>query len=168
MTLLAYIDARPYLFLGGLLVFILLAILICRRIGVKLRKTRVAAIASLVFTGLFVFFLTGFGPFIGQTETREYQMTWEIQPPPSKELTQSVVVLSFAEFPGHFVSHHSDELAGHLQAVGEDKVTVIFEIARDYGRMKGYSEIEIAGLKTWSSQLSSGGTRGDPKKSPWD
>ncbi|MDB3941820.1 hypothetical protein N9406_12760, partial [Verrucomicrobiales bacterium] len=98
----------------------------------------------------------------------EYQMTWEIQPPPSKELGQTVVVLSFAEFPGHFVSHHSDELAGHLQAVGKDKVPVVFEITRNYGRMKGYSEIEIAGLKTWSSQLSSSGTRGDPEKSPWD
>jgi len=78
------------------------------------------------------------------------------------------VELSFAEFPGHFISHHSEDLAQHLQAIGKDKVPVVFEITRNYGRTKGYSEIEIAGLKTWRSDFSSGGTRGEPEQSPWD
>ena len=61
-----------------------LVILVCRLAGVKLARIWVVGIASLVFTGLFLFFLTGFGPFVDRKEIREYRMAWTIQPPASK------------------------------------------------------------------------------------
>ncbi len=172
MTILAYIDIRPFLFLGGLPVFILLVILVCRLAGVKLRRTWVGVIASLVFTGLFTIFLTGFGPFVSQKESREYRMTWDIQRPPSgSKITQSKVTLTFVDFPTHSIYLYSDELAQHLRTGGPKEVTVVFDVTSDYGKVRGYSEREIAGLKGWQIDpegQGGAGAVGDSEHSPWD
>ena len=169
-TFLAYIDARPFLFVAGLPLFILLAILVCRLTRVKLHKIWVAAISSIVFTGLFLFFLTGYGPYVYQTEMREYRMTWEIQQPPSNSrISQSSVILSFADFPGHFINHYSDELAQHLEATGKDEVTVEFEVTLHYGKVAAYSAVEAEGLNGWQFDpegTSGGGVKGEPENRP--
>ena len=38
-----------------------------------------------------------------------------------------------------------------LQALEQDTIPVTFEITRDYGRMRGFSTLDIAGLKQWDS-----------------
>ena len=172
MIILSYIDVRPYLFLAGLPIFVLLVILVCRLAGVKLRKIWVGGIASLIFTGLFVFLLTGFGPFVAQEEIREYRMTWAIQPPPTgSKITQSKVVLTFVEFPAHFIYHYSDDLAQHLRTGGKEEVEVTFEVTSDYGKVRGFSEVEIAGLKGWKHDpegFGGGGVTGNGSApSPW-
>jgi hypothetical protein len=111
MTFLAYVDVRPFLFLAGLPIFILLTILGCRLARAKVSKGKVALISSLLFTGLFAFFLTGFGPFVDQPEMREYMMTWEAKPPPSDGMGESEVVLSFVDYPDHYIGEYSDESA---------------------------------------------------------
>jgi predicted PurR-regulated permease PerM len=168
MTFLAYIDVRPFLFLAGLPIFILLTLLVCWLVRAKVNKGKAALISSLVFSGLFAFFLTGFGPFVNQTEIREYVMTWEIKPPPSDGTKGSEVVLSFVDFPGHYIGQYSDELAEHLRANGKEQVKVVFDVTSDYGRVRGLSETEIAGLTSWHSNGGYAGTRGTPSKSPWD
>ena len=168
MVILAYIEIRPFLFLGGLPVFVLLAILVCRLARAKVSKGKAAVISSLVFTGLFIFFLSGYGPFVDQQEIREYRMTWEIKPPPSGKASQSEVVLSYVDFPGNSISQYSDDLAQHLRGIGKEQVAVVFEVTSDYGKVRGYNAVEIAGLKTWRSEGSGGGSNGDPKNSPWD
>lgn len=168
MTALAYIDVRPFLFLAGLPLFILLPLLVCRMARAKAKKVKVALIASLVFTGLFAIFLTGFGPFVDQKETREYSMTWEVKPASSDEMKEPEVILSFVDFPGHFIGEHSHELAGHLRAKGEAEVKVGFEVTSDYGKVRGFHATEIAGLKSWRSEWGHAGAIGSPDKSPWD
>lgn len=163
---LAYIDGRPFLFVLGLPLFILLAVIGCRITKARFRKSTVAFVAGIAFTALFAFFL--YGPFIGQTETREYMMTWRIEPSPSNGMKEAEVVLSFVDFRGHYIGEYSNELADHLKAKGEKEVKVVFEVTSDYGKIRGFNETEIAGLKTWRSEWGYAGSSGSPEKSPWE
>jgi hypothetical protein len=95
-------------------------------------------------------------------------MTWEIKPPPSDGMKEPEVVLSFVDFPDHYIGEFSDELAEHLRANGKEQVKVVFEIKSDYGKVRGFSETEIAGLKSWCSEGGYAGSRGAPSESPWD
>lgn len=168
MTLLAYIDLRPLLFLAGLPIFILFTILGCRMTRSTIGKGKAACISSVVFTGLFGFFLTGLGPFVDQISAREYVMTWEIKPPPTHGTQESEVILSFADFPNCFIGEYSDALAEHLRANEEEQVKVVFEVITDYGKVRGFSVTEIAGLKSWRSDGGFAGSKGEPSESPWD
>jgi hypothetical protein len=168
MLLLAYIDVRPFLFIVGLPLFVGLSLLIRRLAGVRFRKVNVALTSALVFAGLFVIFLTGFGPFIGRKKTREHLMAWEIKPSPSNGMKQSEVVLSFVDFPGHHIGEFSDELATHLRDRGEQPVKVVFEVTLDYGRMRGIQPTDVAGFREWESEWGYSGSSGSPVGSPWD
>ena len=168
MTLLGYIDIRPYLFVGGLPLFIGLALLICWLLKAQFKKAKVALIAALIFTGAFTFFLTGFGPYIGQKEIREYEMNWEIKISPKSGRKQSEVVLSYVDYPGHYIGEFSNELATHLLDNDKQPVTVVFEVTSDYGKVRGFHETEIAGLLDWESEWGYSGSSGSPEKSPWD
>lgn len=163
---LAYVDVRPIIFLCGLPAFALACLLTCRMLGVTASRSKVAGSSSASFLVLFAVFMTGYGPFIDQREVREHRMTWVVQPssPPS----QPVVELSFVEHPGHFIWYSSEELAQHLQGADQAEVAAVFELTSDYGRLRGYSLLEIAGLRGWAAGNSAGGTRGDPASSPWD
>jgi hypothetical protein len=168
MTFLAYIDVRPFLFMGGLSLFTGLCLLVCGFVKADFNKWKVALFSALIFTALFALFLTGVGPFVDQKQTREYWMTWEIKPVPSNAMKESEVALSFVDFPGHSIVEYSDELATHLRQRGERKVKVIFEVTSDYGKVRGFHGTEIAGLRDWKSEWGYSGASGSPKASPWD
>ena len=169
MITIAYIDIRPLLFVVGLLLFIGLSLLIGRLGKKNIKKTTVVVIASVLFTGLFTFLLTGFGPFINQKETREYMMTWQIKPIRLNDMQQSEVVLSFVDFPGHYIGEYSNELAAYLRDQGDKQVKVVFEVTSDYGTVRGYHRTKISGLEEWTSeQVGYGGSSGSPNKSPWE
>lgn len=168
VTVLAYIDVRPLLFLAGLPIFILFTVLGCRVMRSTVGKGKAVFIAVVVFTGLFCFFLTGFGPFVDQITTREYMMTWEIKPPTTHGTQESEVILSFVDFPNHYIGQYSDQLAEHLRAEGKQQVKVVFEVVTDFGKVRGFSETEIAGLKSWRSDGGFAGSRGEPSESPWN
>jgi hypothetical protein len=168
MTLLAYIDVRPFLFIGGLPLFIGLFLLICWLAKTRFKKANVALISAILFTGLFTFFLTGFGPFIDQKETREYTMNWEIKSAPTNGMKQSEIVLSFVDFPGHYIGEYSNQLAVYLRDKGEQPVKVVFEVTSDYGKVRGFHEIEIAGLHGWETEWVYTGSCGFLRKSPWE
>ena len=167
MILLGYIDVRPFLFVGGLPLFIGLSLFICWQTKTKFKKANVALISALLFTGLFTLLWTGIGPFIDEKETREYMMTWEIKEDPTNGMKQSEIVLSF-DFPGHFIGEYSNELAAYLSDKGEQPVKVVFEVTSDYGKVRGFLETEIAGLHEWESEWRYSGSSGYPRKSPWE
>ena len=164
--IIAYIDIRPFLFAIGLLVVISLAIIGCWIANAKIAKWRVTLFATATFAGPFGFLF--YGPFIGQTEKREHIMTWTIEPTSTNGINESKVVLTFVKFPNYFIGGYSDEVTAHLKKNGEDKVSVIFEITSDYGKVRGYRETEITGLKSWRLIDGFSGISGTPKKSPWD
>jgi len=168
MTLLAYIDVRPLLFVGGLSLFIGLSLLISGLRKTKFKLANVVVISALLFTGLFTFLLTGAGPFINQKETREYMMTWKIKASPTNGMKQSEIVLSFVDFPGHYIGEYSNELAAYLHDKGEQPVKVVFEVTSDYGNVRGFHETEIAGLHEWESESGYAGSSGSPARSPWE
>ncbi len=175
MIFFAYVDIRPILFLIGLPVFVLLWLFVYRCMEPKKPNSRIKTpieetilVALLAYTFLFVFFLTGFGPFIDQTELREYLMTWEIKPIPSQGMKESEVVLSFVDFPGYHLGEYSDQLANHLRKTGKKQVKVVLKLTSDYGDVRAHRTIEIAGLKNWQSVGGYAGGRGSPEQSPWD
>ena len=166
--ILAYVDVRPILFFLGVLVLLLVVYVFCR---IKKKKNKFRKIFGLSFSayvGLFIFFLTEIGPFIGQLDTREFIMTWKLGEEEYSSFDQPHVVLEFKDFPGNKIGHYSQKLFDHLNAQGTNEIEVIFSTVSDYGSVRGYSAESIAGLREWSSEFSYGGTSGSPTSSPWD
>jgi len=123
MIPIAYIDVRPFIFVGGLPLFIGITLLAVWLLGLKWKKGKVSLISSLIFTGLFTLFLTGIGPFVDQKEIREYEMTWSIaQTPSTRGMKEAEVILRFVEFPQHAIGDYSDELAAFLREGGKEFV----------------------------------------------
>ena len=94
--ILAYVDIRPILFILGVLVLLLVVYIFCR---IKKKKDKFGKIFGLSFcayVGLFTFFLTEIGPFVGQRDTREFIMTWKLVE--EAEMTnQAIVISSFSK-----------------------------------------------------------------------
>lgn len=168
MPCLAFIDLRPLLFVGGLPLFVGLGWLACRVAGTGLKKRQVVLFSAPLYVLLFMLFFTGYGPFVDQKAVREHRMTWEVKPPGSGDLKQAEVVLSFVDFPGHFIGEHSDELAAHLRAKGEPQVKVVFELSSDFGKVRSIQVAEVGGLRGWKSAWGYVGSSGNAADSPWD
>ena len=102
-----------------------------------------------------------------QTKTQQFRMTWKINPA-DKNGDNSLVELSFVNFPGHFIGEYSNQLADHLKKEAKEKVPATFEITRGAFGNVSYSIREIAGLKQWKASFSYGGTSGSPEQSPFE
>ena len=166
--ILAYVDVRPILFILGLLVLLLVVYIFCRIKKKKDKFGKIFGLSFCVYVGLFTFFLTEIGPFVGQRDTREFIMTWKLGEEEYSSFDQPHVVLEFKDFPGNEIGHYSQKLFDHLNAQGTNEIEVIFSTVSDYGSVRGYSAESIAGLREWSSEFSYGGTSGSPTSSPWD
>ena len=171
--ILAWVDIRPFLFVLGIPIVILLTFLGCAIVKSRVRRWKASTGTLTLYVLLFAFFL--YGPFIGQTKTREYMMSWEIKSPQlhgeanqGTQINAPEVIFSFIEFPEHFIGYHSHELAGHLKKNGKEEIKALIEITSDYGKVRGYSVLEIAGAKSWPNEWSFGGSSGSPQRSPWD
>ena len=102
-------------------------------------------------------------------------MSWEIKSPQlhgeanqGTQINVPEVTFSFIDFPEHFIGYHSHELADHLKKNGKEEIKALIEITSDYGKVRGYSVLEIAGAKSWPNGWSFGGSSGSPQRSPWD
>lgn len=168
LAFLAYFDIRPFLFIGGLPLFIALCLVVCCSARAGFGKWQVAVFAAVIYSVLFAFFLTGVGPFVGRKQVREYLMTWEVRPVPSNGMKEAEVVLSFVGFPGYFVGEFSDILATHLRRQPGREVKVLFEVTTDHGKVRGFRGLEIAGLRDWKPEWGYSGASGSPERSPWD
>lgn len=168
MMILAYIDIRPFLYIGGLPVFVGLALFVYWLAKKKFKTRNVILFSALLFTALFTIFLTGIGPFVDRKQTREFLMTWEIRPGPSNGMKETEVVLRFVDYPNEHIGEYSDELAAYLRDKGEPTVKVVFEVTSDYGKVRGFHAMEIAGLRQWKSEWGYAGSAGDSGESPWD
>ena len=166
--ILAYVDVRPILFILGVLVLLLVVYIFCRIKKKKDKFGKIFGLSFCVYVGLFTFFLTEIGPFVGQRDTREFIMTWKLGEEEYSSFDQPHVVLEFKDFPGNEIGHYSQKLFDHLNAQGTNEIEVIFSTVSDYGSVRGYSAESIAGLREWSSEFSYGGTSGSPTSSPWD
>ena len=166
--ILAYVDVRPILFILGVLVLLLVVYIFCRIKKKKDKFRKIFGLSFCAYVGLFTFFLTEIGPFVGHRDTREFIMTWKLVEEENSNYDQPHVRLEYKDFPGHRIGHYSQELLDHLEAQGTNEIEVIFSTVSDYGNVRGYSAESIAGLREWSREWSYGGTSGSPTSSPWD
>ena len=145
-----------------------------------------AVAIHLGYGGLFILLATGWGPFVYQKEVRTMPMQWQIGEESPTEAgrismegmaeenaSDPQIILQFVSHPNHRLNMFSKDLASHLQALEQDTISVTFEITRDYGRMRGFSTLDIAGLKQWDTsqsfyEVSGGGTDESENSDPWD
>ena len=164
---LAYVDVRPFIFLGGLPIFLLLFVRVWLGCRISGGWGRASLVGTAVWAALFALFLTEVGPFVGQRRVLHHRMAWEVRPSP--EGAEPLVDLTFVEDPSHFIAFASEELAEYLEHRGEAEVEVRFEVTSDYGQVRGYHATSIAGLEGWAESNSIGGTRGvGTSWSPWE
>ena len=184
--LLAYIDTRPLIFVAGWLLVLLLWLGARKIRGYRGPMLFSAVAIHLGYGGLFILLATGWGPFVDQKEVRTMPMQWQIHEESPTEadrismegmagmaeenVSDPQVILQFVSHPNHRLNMFSKDLASHLQALEQDTISVTFEITRDYGRMRGFSTLDIAGLKQWDTSRSfyevTGG--GSENSDPWD
>ena len=187
--LLAYIDTRPLIFVAGWLLVLLLWLGARKIRGYRGPMLLSAVAIHLGYGGLFILLATGWGPFVDQKEVRTMPMQWQIREESPTEadrismggmagmaeenVSDPQVILQFVSHPNHRLNMFSKDLASHLQALEQDTISVTFEITRDYGRMRGFSTLDIAGLKQWDAsrsfyEVSGGGSDESENSDPWD
>ncbi len=187
--LLAYIDTRPLIFVAGWLLVLLLWLGARKIRGYRGPMLLSAVAIHLGYGGLFILLATGWGPFVDQKEVRTMPMQWQIREESPTEadrismegmagmaeenVSDPQVILQFVSHPNHRLNMFSKDLASHLQALEQDTIPVTFEITRDYGRMRGFSTLDIAGLKQWDAsrsfyEVSGGGSDESENSDPWD
>ena len=184
--LLAYIDTRPLIFVVGWLLVLLLWLGARKIRGYRGPMLLSAVAIHLGYGGLFILLATGWGPFVDQKEVRTMPMQWQIREESPTEadrismagmaeenVSDPQVILQFVSHPNHRLNMFSKDLASHLQALEQDTISVTFEITRDYGRMRGFSTLDIAGLKQWDAsrsfyEVSGGGSDESENSDPWD
>ena len=163
---LAYINTKPFVFLAGALLVAVCALSLRQRSGCRWSRLQVAAAAELVFVAAFVVFWTELGPFVGQRERVGHRLAWTIEAAGPGE--EPMVELTFVEHPGHVLLIASRELAEHREALEGGEALGTFLVTSDYGRVRGYHLEAIGGLSGWAEASSAGGTRGEPRTSPWE
>ena len=184
--LLAYIDTRPLIFVAGWLLVLLLWLGARKIRGYRGPMLLSAVAIHLGYGGLFILLATGWGPFVDQKEVRTMPMQWQIREESPTEAgrismegmaekyaSDPQIILQFVSHPNHRLNMFSKDLASHLQALEQDTIPVTFEITRDYGRMRGFSTLDIAGLKQWDAsrsiyEVSGGGSDESENSDPWD
>ena len=187
--LLAYIDTRPLIFVAGWLLILLLWLGARKLRGYRGPMLLSAVAIHLGYGGLFILLATGWGPFVDQKEVRTMPMQWQIREESPTEadrismegmegmaeenMSDPQVILQFVSHPNHRLNMFSKDLASHLQALQQDTIPVTFEITRDYGRVRGFSTLDIAGLKQWDAsrsiyEVSGGGSDESENSDPWD
>jgi len=181
--LLAYIDTRPLIFVAGWLLVLLLWLGARKIRGYRGPMLLSAVAIHLGYGGLFILLATGWGPFVDQKEVRTMAMQWQIREEgptaagrtgiAEENTSDPKVILQFVSHPNHRLNMFSKDLASHLQTLEQDTISVTFEITRDYGRMRGFSTLDIAGLKQWDPsqsfyEVSDGETDESKNSTPWD
>ena len=184
--LLAYIDTRPLIFVAGWLLVLLLWLGARKIRGYRGPMLLSAVAIHLGYGGLFILLATSWGPYVNQKEVRTMPMQWQIREESPTEAgrirmegmaeenaSDPQVILQFVSHPNHRLNMFSKDLASHLQALEQDTISVTFEITRDYGRMRGFSALDIPGLKQWDAsrsfyKVSDGGSDESENSDPRD
>jgi hypothetical protein len=163
--LLGYIDARPFLYLGGVPLALVVAWIIARTARRRFATPGFLVSTLAIYTSLFVFIFAG--PFVGRESTETFDMTWKIAETPSDGQREAEVILTFVKHPSYGVGEYSDELAGYLQENNETVVPVSFRVTRDFGHVRGFHVTKVGNLTKWKSTYGYYSSCGDGSESPW-
>lgn len=166
-TLFAWgVDLTPILLIANLAVALLAALIS------QWARSRPARLAVWGVAILSLAWWTTWAMMTGVKDTITVSMTWDIEPPrnPHPNLQQTHVVLYFNRNPNHHIGFYSDKLATYLRSLPSHEVNVVFEVTKDFGRVRAFREVQIGGLSDWGGEEqygyagASGSSRGP---SPW-
>ncbi len=166
-SLLAWgVDLTPILLIANLAV--VLAVLLVSQ-WTQSRRTRFAVVGIAIIS--LAWWIT-WAVATGVKGTVTVSMTWEIEPAqnPHPYLKQTHVVLYFNRNRNHYIGFYSDKLADYLRSLPSREVSVLFEVTKDFGRIRAFHELQIGDLSEWDGERGyeyagvSGSSRGP---SPW-
>lgn len=143
----AFIDDRPLIYVGGLLLVYFLAVLLWYGTrGRSDRHPRLRTTLAVVFLGYTAaaWFLLA-GPYVGRKSERTYAITWEVIDGEASGHGPGAV-LTFKDYPGHSFGIDSGSIVEELVARAAGVVEVDIQITTTYGRMNGFRALRIAGI----------------------
>lgn len=165
MMILAYVETRPFLFIGGVPIALLIAWIVAQAAGRRFASPRFLVSTCAIYTALFVFVFAG--PFVGRESNETFDMNWRVAETPSQGQNEAEVILIFVEHPNYSVGEFSNELAGYLQKKDESVVPVTFGVTRDFGRVRGFHLVKVGDLTGWKSAYGYYSSSGSGNDSPW-
>ena len=163
--LLAYIDTRPFLYLVGVPIALLVGWFVAQAFRQRFASPGFLSSTFAIYTVLFLFIFAG--PFVGRKSIETFDMTWTIAETPSQGQKEAEVIFTFVEHPNYTVGEFSDELANYLREKDEKVVPVSFDITRDFGRVRGFHMTQVANLTHWKSSYGYYSSSGSGNDSPW-
>ena len=163
--ILAYIDTRPFLYLGGIPIAMFVAWIIAHAARRRFASPGFLISTFAIYTVLFLFIFAG--PFVGRESIETFDMTWTVAETPSQGQEEAEVILTFVKHPNCSVGEFSDELAGYLREKNETVVPVSFGVTRDFGRVRGFHMTKVADLTKWKSAYGYYSSSGSGTDSPW-
>jgi hypothetical protein len=86
----------------------------------------------------------------GVEREERFDMTWAARTYSYGSEERAGVLLAFADHPGWTTDVASRDLADHLASLGARRVPVVFRVIRDYGRLRRFKVIRVAGFRGWS------------------
>jgi hypothetical protein len=148
-------------------------------------KTRNFAL-GLAILGLLLLAWT----FAGANRRVVRTMTWYYAESSPQWPSSKHIVLTFVDYPHHFIGVYSPDLGTYLESLPGRQVQVVFEVSPVFGGMHGRDwinpakllELEVGRLRGnlwhhtvqfgqrtyWHSDFSYSGREGNTKGSPWD
>lgn len=164
MNVFAYVDLTPYLVCGNIVV---VAVVLAIAAAVA-NRTRAGAItlASLVLVPSLGFWIA-FALFTGVKREMAFDMEWSYGEKSQSYPDVDHIVLRFKSHPNHYIGIYSRDLGNYLESLPSRDVRVIFEVTLDFGRTRGFHEVQIGELRSWDSVNGYAGVRGNSEPSPW-
>ena len=115
---------------------------------------------SRSFPVLFLLVLTLAG--CARSRTIEYEMTWSDLSEPEH------IILTFSEFPNHYVDLTSAELRGYLDSLPGSDVTVELEVTTRLGCLERIKAVRIGEHTESTQEWGGSGWVNHEEPSPWD
>ena len=97
-----------------------------------------------------------------RTRTIEYEMTWSTLSDPDH------IILSFSEFPNHYVDLTSADLRGYLDSLPGSDVTVEFEVTTRLGCLERIKAVRIGEHTESTHEWGGSGWVNQEEPSPWE
>ena len=162
--MLAFFSLVPLLVLANGLV-----VLVATAIVVKVRRRNRAAsklILGVVLIPSLAWWIA-FVSFTGVTREMAFDMDWSYGGSAQGYPAGQHIVLRFKSHPNHYVGIFSEDLGGYLETLPSRDVRVVFEVTTDFGRTRGFHEIQVGDKRSWSQLSGYAGVRGCSDPSPW-
>lgn len=162
--LLAYVSILHWALAANLLVVVLL---LAWAFTARGRWRTFARVTVGVVTSVSVLFWGSIALFTGVKREMRFDMTWEYGQPVDACPGAKHVILRFKGYPDYAIGVCSADLGDYLEGRGGREVPVVFEVTRDFGRTRGFHEVQIGELRQWDACDGYASVAGDTAPPPF-